>query len=399
MASVISEEVNGKEGGDKNTDPAIARLEVYVGLAKFLIGTVALGAVTLFFNEQYRNAQLDLEKEKSNHALLLQERKAEVEYLSKFVTNAMDKDIKVRVDFADYMKSVALSDTLQKIWSKYFDVLSKKQEEGEQRIKVLEAQKQEAANKLAAVNPAQNNEGNTRQLLEQLQKLDRDLYLVQDSLDRKRYGTFDQNYFDYQRVYADAAVAERAGNYAQQRDLLASAIDRVPDAVKPYFQARLADAYRSLHDFSNANKAMQEAVALRPTASNLINLAIMQKNNKHVDLALESLSKALKLAQGSQATEIEIIIAGYLIHNGQRDEGIRRFAGLQPRLQPRDEFITNIAWFDAVADKKAEFYEAFERSLEVNRDATLTWIDQEVDIDKYRNEERFKQLVSTARAE
>ena len=67
MASVISEEVNGKEGGDKKTDPAIARLEVYVGLAKFLIGTVALGAVTLFFNEQYRNAQLDLEKEKSNH--------------------------------------------------------------------------------------------------------------------------------------------------------------------------------------------------------------------------------------------------------------------------------------------------------------------------------------------
>src|SRR5580692_5709934 len=87
MAEEISLDKTSDADGDKKSDPAIQRLQIYVGLVKFLIGTVALGAITFFFNEQYRNAQLDLEKEKSNHAIQLQEKQAEVEYLSKFVAN------------------------------------------------------------------------------------------------------------------------------------------------------------------------------------------------------------------------------------------------------------------------------------------------------------------------
>jgi hypothetical protein len=73
MAEEISLDKTSDADGDKKSDPAIQRLQIYVGLVKFLIGTVALGAITFFFNEQYRNAQLDLEKEKSNHAIQLQE--------------------------------------------------------------------------------------------------------------------------------------------------------------------------------------------------------------------------------------------------------------------------------------------------------------------------------------
>src|SRR4051812_2455895 len=80
--------------GSSRSDPAIERLKVYAGLLKFIVGTVVLGTISLFFNEQYRHTQLDLEKERSRRALELQERQAEVEYLSKFATNAMDKDIK-----------------------------------------------------------------------------------------------------------------------------------------------------------------------------------------------------------------------------------------------------------------------------------------------------------------
>jgi hypothetical protein len=396
---VVAEEVSeGKtDSGNKKSDPAIERLQIYVGFAKFLIGTVAIGAITVIFNQQYRNAQLDLEREKSNHALALQEKQAEVEYLSKFVANAMDKDIKLRVDFADYMKSVALSTTLQKIWSNYYVVLSKKAEDAEARIRQLDTQKQAAAEQLATVGFSPSDRAGAEQIVDRLQAIDRDLYQTQEKLDARQYGSFKENYFDFRTVLTDAAAAEKAGNYARQRDLLLGAIQRAPKTVKPFFLTRLADAYRSLHDFSNARQAMQEAVDLAPTAESMYGLAIMQKNDHRIDLALKSLSKAAEFSQGNEKSAIELVTAGYLIHNGQRDEGLQRFAALEPQLQPRDSFIINIAWFNAVADRKAEFYEAFERSLQTHPQQTLLWIDQEVDIDKYRNEERFKQLVAKAR--
>jgi tetratricopeptide (TPR) repeat protein len=310
----------------------------------------------------------------------------------------MDKDIKVRVDFADYMKSVALSTTLQKIWSNYYIVLSKKADEAEEKIRQLEAQKQDAAKRLASVEFTQSDKASADQFIGELQDIDRKLYRIQEKLDTKQYGSFEQNYFDFQTVLGDAATAQLAGNYTRQRDLLLGAVERVPKTVKPYVLARLAESYRSLHDFSDARQTMQAAVDLTPNADSLTRLAIMQKNDHRIDLALNSLNKAAQLSQGADKAQIELITAGYLIHNGQRDEGLKRFADLEPRLQPRDDFITNIAWFNAVADRKEEFYEAFERSLAIYRQATLLWIDQEVDIDKYRNEDRFKQLVGRARA-
>lgn len=399
MAGNGQTDSGGKTGGDQKVDPAIQRLQIYVGLVKFLIGTVALGAITLFVNEQYRRAQLDLEKEKSRHAIELQERKAEVEYLSKFVQNAMDKDIALRVDFADYMKSVALSETLQKIWSKYYDVLIKKADEAAKQIKTLEAEKQATASKLAAAEFARKGEETTKQFLEQLQDIDRNLYRIQDELDRRRYGSFQQNFFDYQAIADQADAAERAGSYERERDILLDAVKRVPQAVLPYFLGRLASAYRSLHDFANADRVMMEAVKLAPSADSLFRLAIMQKNDNQLDLALQTLAEAAKRAQDEAfRTQIELVTAGYLIHKGQREEGLKRFEALQPRLQPSEYFIGNIAWFNAVADRKAEFYKAFEAALKVRPQETLVWVDQEVDINKYRNEERFKQLVSDARA-
>lgn len=398
MAPEPSTDTDGDKVTSDKADPAIARLEIYAGLVKFMIGTVALGGITAYVNNEYRNAQLDIEKEKSRHAIELQERRAEVEYLSKFVPNAMDKDIAVRVDFADYMKSVALSDTLQKIWSSYYAVLIKKAEEKQAEIDRLEARKQQAAQQLSRVEFIPRDDAAAKKLIAELQNIDHDLYSAQDSLDRRRYGSYKENFFDFQTIAYDAMAAERAGNFTRERDLLVNAVDRVPKSVKPYFLARLADAYRALHDFANADKVMQQAADMEPTADSLFRLAIMQKNDNRLDLALASLNKAAGLSTGSSKLQVELVIAGYLIHAGQRDEGLRMFNALLPRLQPRDDFITNIAWFNAVADRKAEFYEAFERSLLVDRENTLVWVVQEVDIDKYRNEERFQRLVSQARA-
>jgi hypothetical protein len=178
----------------------------------------------------------------------------------------MDKDFKVRVDFADYMKSVALSKTLKEIWSKYYDILSQKQAETEQERAQLVVRKDDTARQLATIEFTKPNAPSTAELVKQLQGTYDELYLVQQKLDRARYGTFQQNYFDFRQAAKDAAAAQQAGNYARERDLMLDAAGRVPREVKPYFLARLANAYRALHDFANADKTMQEAVDLAPTA-------------------------------------------------------------------------------------------------------------------------------------
>ena len=50
------------------SDTNLERLKLSIGLVKFLIGTVAIGVVTLYFNHQDKNAQIELEEKKNQHA-------------------------------------------------------------------------------------------------------------------------------------------------------------------------------------------------------------------------------------------------------------------------------------------------------------------------------------------
>lgn len=157
----------------------------------------------------------------------------------------------------------------------------------------------------------------------------------------------------------------------------------------------LSRVYRALKDFPNARLSMEKVVALGPaTAGVLYDLAIMQKNDQRLDLALRSLEKAKTISGNKdELANIEFVIAGYLIHAGQRQEGLRRFESIKDQLGA-DRFAGNLAWFYAVAGREQEFFEALERALRVRTLETLLWIDQEVDIDKYREHERFKALVA-----
>ena len=47
-----------------------------------------------------------------------------------------------------------------------------------------------------------------------------------------------------------------------------------------------------------------------------------------------------------------------------------------------------------MADQKEDFYKELEFALDRSRQQTLWWIDQEVDIKKYSEEERFKKLLA-----
>ena len=63
----------------------------------------------------------------------------------------------------------------------------------------------------------------------------------------------------------------------------------------------------------------------------------MQKNDGQLDSALKSLDEAESIA-GSKPPDIELVIAGYLIHAGKRDEGIKRFNAIKDQLVPRERF-------------------------------------------------------------
>ena len=91
-----------------------SRLALVLSFIKFMVGTVATGVATLIVSTQYHNAQLALEEKKSTaelvlaekkadaaikleekkneHTMSLQDRVAEVEYLGRFLTQAMDDD-------------------------------------------------------------------------------------------------------------------------------------------------------------------------------------------------------------------------------------------------------------------------------------------------------------------
>ena len=70
------------------------------------------------------------------------------------------------------------------------------------------------------------------------------------------------------------------------------------------------------------------------------------------------------------------------------------FATIENRISSDGNLAINLAWFHAVAGQKDAFYQALERALKLARLNTLVWIDQEVDIDAYRDDERFKTLVA-----
>ena len=399
-----------------------SRLALVLSFIKFMVGTVATGVATLIVSTQYHNAQLALEEKKSTaelvlaekkadaairleekkneHTMSLQDRVAEVEYLGKFLTQAMDDDIKHRIHLAEYMTAAALTPHLRDIWSNYKKQLIAQQEalEKEKNKTDVEvtAKEREVGKKIAAI-PIEKRVEENETILEyarDLQLMKKQLYTLQDQLDRQQYGSLKENYVDFPDMLQKAETARINRQYDVQRDLLLKARDRAPDALQPYILTSLSTAYRALHDFTNGRIVMEKAVALGPKSmSALFQLAIMQKNDGQIDSALKSLDEAESMA-GSRLPDIELVIAGYLIHAGKRDEGIRRFNAIKDQLVPRERFTVNLAWYYAVADQKEDFYKELEFALDRSRQQTLWWIDQEVDIKKYSDEERFKKLLA-----
>ncbi len=102
------------------------RLKVYGKIVTVLI-TVALGTFGVaIINNSFQNRQLEQQRLLNEAQLQLQEkeadaerRQAEMEYLGKYLENALQKDISRRLRFAEYFAILTVSPDLQERWKVY----------------------------------------------------------------------------------------------------------------------------------------------------------------------------------------------------------------------------------------------------------------------------------------
>ncbi len=372
----------------------LERFKLKLGLIKFLLGTVVIGLISLALNYQIQSNQIKLEEEKTRREIDLQEKKAEFEYLEKFMKHAVNKDINVRIQFADYMKSVALSAKIKHIWTKYLELLKQENELLIAQKNKLESNVNEKKIKLAEI--PQNQQSQRIEIVQQISETSKEIALLKDKIDRKKYGTFEENYTDYNQMLRKAEQAKKAGHYEEQRRFLEQVVPEVPESLQYYVLTELALCFRSLHDFRQARLYMEQAAAMVPeNSSTLYLLAIMQKNDNQMEKALKSLKKAQNLSTGMTKLKIQLVTAGYLILDGQPENGMKKFETIKDKLLSDSYFDMTLAWFYAVAGLEDKFYNKLEASLKNNRQQTLIWIDREVDLKSYREDARFKQLIQT----
>ena len=89
-------------------DAGIEAMRLKLGFAKFIIGTVAVSLLTAVLNWQIQDKRLESE-------IIAKEN----EFVAQFITQAIDKDLEMRRDFAEYFTRVSPSEDARDRWKKY----------------------------------------------------------------------------------------------------------------------------------------------------------------------------------------------------------------------------------------------------------------------------------------
>ncbi|MFH0939052.1 MAG: transglutaminase family protein [Planctomycetota bacterium] len=192
-----------------------------------------------------------------------------------------------------------------------------------------------------------------------------------------------------------------AGDYETERRLLLSAFSRAPKSSEAELLQRLAFCLRNLKDYRGAARYMELATTLilenSPDYVNVLyNLAIMMKNDKRLDEALTIIRAALK--KSSESWNLQMLEAGYMIMNNQREDGLKRFEKIERPRSDLEAYEGMLAWFYAVSHQREKFYSQLDRALALSQSPhILIWIEQDIDLDVYRNEPEFKALVEKHR--
>jgi len=198
---------------------------------------------------------------------------------------------------------------------------------------------------------------------------------------------------------ANSVSAE--GHFKQERELLLEAFARAPRSAQDAVLQELAFCHRGMRDHRGAVRYMELALALRPKegpayATDLYNYAILLKNDNRMDEALDAIAQALKI--NPESWNLKLLQAGYHVIKGNRERGLELYAKIERPRGDVEFFSAMQAWFHAVSGQREKFYALFREALEGSRSVQiLHWIDQDTDLDPYRNDPEFKQLVETHR--
>ncbi|CAB1057947.1 hypothetical protein D1BOALGB6SA_2703 [Olavius sp. associated proteobacterium Delta 1] len=175
-------------------DAGIEAMRLKLGFAKFIIGTVAVSVLTAVLNWQIQNKRLESE-------IIAKEN----EFVAQFITQAIDKDLEMRRDFAEYFTRVSPSKNARERWKSYrtwvadqLQIASKKELE----IAQLREEKMKLNEEIASLTASEEKKIKT----EQIEKVQTNLLIKQQQLASIRS---DSNLL--KRDFAAASELERQG--------------------------------------------------------------------------------------------------------------------------------------------------------------------------------------------
>lgn len=204
---------------------------------------------------------------------------------------------------------------------------------------------------------------------------------------------------DALRFLANEAAA--AGAHRRERALLRRALACAPDSSRRAVHAALASCHRSLDAHADAVHHQRRAVALCPPASRdrarqLGLLAACLKDAGQFHRALDTVARARAI--NPEDSHLALLEAGCLVLAGRREAGEAHFTTLEPPTAGQSQDLILRAWYHAVCGEREAFYRAFEAALAGSHSPyILIWLDQDGDLDPYRDETRFRRLVASHR--
>ncbi|MCS0218832.1 hypothetical protein [Vibrio alginolyticus] len=125
----------------------IERLKIWLGFAKFFLGTFAIGVIATLINWQIQNRTLEQEELAQRKAL----QHAEMDSMGKWLEKVSVPDIESRRRLAQYFSHVLISDQLRARWTAYYEVIDGEYQEILKEKKQLEL-------KLSKSDPEDNEE-------------------------------------------------------------------------------------------------------------------------------------------------------------------------------------------------------------------------------------------------
>ncbi len=195
----------------------------------------------------------------------------------------------------------------------------------------------------------------------------------------------------------DSAV----GNHAKELQELFAAYRIAPKTSERGVLTMLSICYRSLRDMHAAVCFQALAVASEnpgspELAGDLYNLAIMQKQDGHIDIALQTIERALEI--NPESWNLKVLKSGYLALSGQKERGLALFATIQPPRAEAEFYDCMHTWFLCVTKQEDAFFAQLKTTLDrANSLGIITWIDQDTDLDAYRHDPRFVALTEAYR--